>query len=263
MSKEKKAANWRVPGSIDEAEEDEKAGIEGVADMKVEEEVDAVGPLRSVRSEQKESTEIEGQRTKKKRKSSKKSIYETYADGRRAPCKLSRERVKHRSVLIYEEGQGWDTQSMKEFVTLIERLEMRRVYLVEDAKFIVIKGRPDDEDRCRVREELMFALAKEYSNGCHHVREVYDWRIFHLLMYRDARKGYVFGDIRGRDEHFVISSLDVNFDYLKRNGLWPLQKRENGHQCDHKKMQRNESSKNHKGCNKVMHRARKMIKSIL
>merc|ERR1719189_2361738 len=91
-----------------------------------------------------------------------KSIYETYADGRRAPCKLSRERVKHRSVLIYEEGQGWDAQSMKEFVELIDRLEMRRVYLVEDAKFIVIKGRPDDEDRCRVREELMFALAKEY-----------------------------------------------------------------------------------------------------
>lgn len=110
MSKEKKPANWRVPGSIDEVEEEEKAGIEGVADMKVEEEVDAVGPLRNIRSEQKESTEIEGQRTRKKRKSSKKSIYETYADGRRAPCKLSRERVKHRSVLIYEEGQGWDSQ---------------------------------------------------------------------------------------------------------------------------------------------------------
>lgn len=101
---------------------------------------------------------------------------------------------------------------MKEFVELIDRLEMRRVHLVEDAKLIVIKGRPDDEDRCRVGEELMFALAKEYSNGCHHVREVYDWRIFHLLLYRDARKGYVFGDIRGRDEHFVISSLDVNFE---------------------------------------------------
>merc|ERR1719228_2876771 len=104
MSKEKKPANLRVPGSIDEVEEEEKAGIEGVADMKVEEGVDAVGPLRNIRSEQKESTEIEGQRTRKKRKSSKKSIYETYADGRRAPCKLSRERVKHRSVLIYEEG---------------------------------------------------------------------------------------------------------------------------------------------------------------
>ena len=147
-------------------------------------------------------------------------------------------------------------------MNLIERLEMRRVYLVEDAKFIVINCKR--EERERVRGELMFALAKEYSNGCHHVREVYDERIFYLMKDRDVRKGYVFGDIRGRDEHFVISSLDVNFEYLKSNGLWPLQKRGNGHQCDHKKMQSKEmKSKNCKGCHKVMTRARKMIKSIL
>lgn len=131
----------RVPGSVDE-----KAEIEAMEEpqcaIKVEVEEDyiprgSIDPQtlpRNMRARMRAEVELKEQshdqkqeeleganrcsrpwqekkrknKKKKKRDREKKSIYETYADGRRAPCKLSRERVKHRSVLIYEEGQGWD-----------------------------------------------------------------------------------------------------------------------------------------------------------
>ena len=166
-----------------------------------------------------------------KKKMVKRSVYEVYDDGRKAPFQLSRDRVRNRSVMIYD-AEHWDRGRLEGFKELIGVLGMKTVYTVEDAKFIVLDG---EKRESTVRDRILLTLGKQYYNGCHHVREVYYRDIFYLLQDRDARMGVVFGqDSKERDKNFVISSLDINAQYLHRNGLWPLRGSTDAHQCNHK-----------------------------
>ena len=179
---------------------------------------------------------IKALRIKLPMKISKRSVYEEYSDGRKAPFQLSRDRVRNRKVMLYDQNR-WERRKIKEFMDLIRVLGMKKVDSVQDAKFIVLPQsdgkKKGNGSLDRYRKELMVALGRIYSNGCHHVREVYYRDVFYLLPGKPARNGVVFGN--ERDKLFVLSSVDVDEKYLRSTGLWPLRKRGGSCECRGKK----------------------------
>merc|ERR1712154_593736 len=102
----------------------------------------------------------------------KKSVYRTFdtVEGyeRRRPFFLSRNRVKNRKIMIYKEKM-WNKEDLEKCLDVIDKLEMKKVCILRNAKFIVIDWRMFNDPE--VEEELVRLLAIEVLNGCRAVRE--------------------------------------------------------------------------------------------